>query len=74
MYSLQGFSVYDIDVDMFDGIQCKHNVYRDKDITMGENYTVTKWSKGIIWKDKNQLHFQKKFKHKYTNDENYQKS
>ena len=42
MYSLQGFSVYDIDVDMFDGIQCKHNVYRDKDITMAENYTVTK--------------------------------
>ena len=42
MYSLQVFSVYDIYVYMFDGIESKHDVYRDKDITMGENYTVTK--------------------------------
>ena len=30
MYSLQVFSVYDIDVYMFDGIESKHDVYRDK--------------------------------------------
>ena len=29
--------------------------------------------KVMIWKDKNLLHWQKKFLHKYTNDKNYRK-
>ena len=43
----------------------------NEDISKEENDTINKQKIGARWKQKNLLHLQNKFEHKYTNDKNY---
>ena len=40
----------------------------DNKLWKEENDTINKRTAGIVWKDKNLPHLQKKFEHKHTND------